>query len=126
MDAGRFITMRATLLQFIARAIVPKKCRRIRGNFSAFFMQDGTGHWTAASPIVELAGAIKWRCRFDFQVLPSRRTFMTITTAHIPAIVALVAGILILIMPRLLNVVVAIYLICVGLIGLGLLKWLHI
>jgi hypothetical protein len=51
---------------------------------------------------------------------------MTITTAHIPAIVALIAGILILIMPRLLNLVVAIYLICVGLIGLGLLKWLHI
>lgn len=51
---------------------------------------------------------------------------MTITTAHIPALVALVAGILILIMPRLLNLVVAIYLICIGLIGLGLLKWLHI
>jgi hypothetical protein len=50
---------------------------------------------------------------------------MIITTAHIPAIVALIAGILILIMPRLLNLVVAIYLICTGLIGLGLLKWLH-
>jgi hypothetical protein len=51
---------------------------------------------------------------------------MTITTAHVPAIVGLIAGILVLIMPRLLNWVVAIYLICVGLIGLGLLKWLHI
>lgn len=51
---------------------------------------------------------------------------MTITTAHIPAIVALIAGVLILIMPRLLNLVVAIYLICVGVIGLGLLKLLHI
>jgi Protein of unknown function (DUF3096) len=50
---------------------------------------------------------------------------MTITASHIPAIVALIAGILILIMPRLLNLVVAIYLICTGLIGLGLLKWLH-
>ena len=50
---------------------------------------------------------------------------MTITAAHIPAIVALIAGILILIMPRLLNLVVAIYLICTGLIGLGLLNWLH-
>jgi Protein of unknown function (DUF3096) len=55
-----------------------------------------------------------------------RRYFMTITSAHIPAIVALIAGILILIMPRLLNLVVAIYLICIGLIGLGLLRWLHI
>jgi hypothetical protein len=50
---------------------------------------------------------------------------MVITAAHIQPIVALLAGILILIMPRFLNLVVAIYLICVGLIGLGLLKWLH-
>jgi hypothetical protein len=50
---------------------------------------------------------------------------MVITTAHIPAIVALIAGILILVMPRLLNLVVAIYLICIGLLGLGLLDWLH-
>jgi hypothetical protein len=50
---------------------------------------------------------------------------MVITAAHVPAIVALIAGILILIMPRLLNVIVAIYLIVVGLIGLGLLHWIH-
>jgi len=51
---------------------------------------------------------------------------MHITTAHIAPIIALAAGILILIMPRLLNLVVAIYLILSGLIGLGLLKWLHL
>ena len=45
---------------------------------------------------------------------------------HLGPIASLVAGILILIMPRLLNLVVAIYLICIGLIGLGVLKWLHI
>ena len=50
---------------------------------------------------------------------------MVVTTAHIPAIVALIAGILILIMPRLLNFIVAIYLIVIGLVGLGLLRWLH-
>jgi hypothetical protein len=50
---------------------------------------------------------------------------LTITTAHIPAIVALIAGLLILIMPRLLNFIVAIYLIVIGLVGLGLLRWLH-
>lgn len=50
---------------------------------------------------------------------------MHITAAHVPAIVALIAGILIFIMPRLLNYIVAIYLICVGLLGLGLLRWLH-
>ena len=37
-------------------------------------------------------------------------------------IVALVAGILILVMPRLLNYIVAIYLIIVGIIGLGIIK----
>jgi hypothetical protein len=44
---------------------------------------------------------------------------MTLTAAHISPIVALVAGILILILPRLLNYVVAVYLIVVGLIGLN-------
>jgi hypothetical protein len=38
--------------------------------------------------------------------------------AHIQPIVALLAGILILIMPRLLNFIVAIYLIFIGLVGL--------
>ena len=41
---------------------------------------------------------------------------------HIQPIVALIAGVLILIMPRLLNFIVAIYLILVGIIGLGLIK----
>lgn len=49
---------------------------------------------------------------------------MTITAAHVPAIVALIAGILILVMPRILNFVVAIYLIFIGLVGLGLFKML--
>ena len=44
---------------------------------------------------------------------------MTITVAHITPLVALIAGILILIVPRLLNYVVATYLIIVGLVGLN-------
>lgn len=44
---------------------------------------------------------------------------MTLTPAHISPIIALIAGILILIMPRLLNFIVAIYLILVGLMGLN-------
>ncbi|HTH33316.1 MAG TPA: DUF3096 domain-containing protein [Xanthobacteraceae bacterium] len=44
---------------------------------------------------------------------------MVITTANITPLVALVAGILILLMPRLLNYIVAIYLIIVGLTGLN-------
>lgn len=51
---------------------------------------------------------------------------MVITTAHISPIMSVIAGLLILIMPRLLNLVVAIFLILNGLIGLGLLHWLHI
>ncbi len=49
---------------------------------------------------------------------------MTITVSHLQPIIAILAGILILVMPRLLNYIVAIYLIAVGLIGLGLLKGL--
>jgi len=39
---------------------------------------------------------------------------MTITVAHVTPLVALIAGILILIVPRLLNYVVAVYLIIVS------------
>ena len=42
---------------------------------------------------------------------------MALTAGHIAPILALIAGILILIIPRLLNYIVAIYLIVVGLIG---------
>ena len=44
---------------------------------------------------------------------------MTLTIAHVQPLVALIAGILILIMPRLLNYIVALYLIMVGVIGLN-------
>jgi hypothetical protein len=47
---------------------------------------------------------------------------MAISVANIQPIVALIAGVLILIMPRLLNFIVAIYLILVGIIGLGIIK----
>jgi len=47
---------------------------------------------------------------------------MSITLANIPALLALVVGILILIVPRFLNYLVAIYLIVVGLFGLGIIR----
>ena len=43
---------------------------------------------------------------------------MTITIAHLQPIIALIAGVLILLMPRLLNYVVAIFLIIFGILGL--------
>jgi Protein of unknown function (DUF3096) len=43
-----------------------------------------------------------------------------LTIEHVQPIVALIAGVLILIMPQLLNYIVAIYLIVVGITGLGL------
>jgi hypothetical protein len=48
-----------------------------------------------------------------------KEILMTITVAHVTPLVALIAGILILIVPRLLNYVVAVYLIIVGLVGLN-------
>ena len=52
--------------------------------------------------------------------LPKGESIMTISIAHLQPIVALIAGILILIIPRLLNIIVAVYLILIGLLGLGL------
>ena len=46
-------------------------------------------------------------------------TISTIGVAHLQPIVSLIAGILILIMPQLLNYIVAIFLIVSGVLGLG-------
>ncbi|ODT16015.1 MAG: DUF3096 domain-containing protein [Mesorhizobium sp. SCN 65-12] len=43
---------------------------------------------------------------------------MTISTIAVTPLISLIAGVLILVMPRLLNYIVAIYLIIVGLVGL--------
>jgi hypothetical protein len=48
----------------------------------------------------------------------SRRSFMTVNLITLQPLVALAAGILILLMPRLLNYIVAIYLIVIGVAGL--------
>jgi Protein of unknown function (DUF3096) len=48
---------------------------------------------------------------------PSRGVFMNLSLSFTP-IISLIAGVLILIVPRLLNYIVAIYLILVGLTGL--------
>jgi Protein of unknown function (DUF3096) len=47
---------------------------------------------------------------------------MVLGIAHIQPIVAIIAGVLILVWPRLLNYVVAIYLILTGILGLGILR----
>jgi len=48
---------------------------------------------------------------------------MTITMAHLQPLVALIAGVLILLVPRLLNYIVAIYLIIFGLLGLHIFRF---
>jgi hypothetical protein len=47
---------------------------------------------------------------------------MTFGVGHIEPAIALLAGVLILLIPRLLNYIVAIYLILAGLLGLGLIR----
>ncbi|OJU99265.1 MAG: hypothetical protein BGO16_03110 [Nitrobacter sp. 62-23] len=84
-----------------------------------------------AEPAASSAAAITKRVRrikfFAIRKIASGEIFsMVITAAHIQPIVALIAGILILLMPRFLNFVIAIYLIFVGLQGLGVLKMLHL
>jgi len=51
--------------------------------------------------------------------IQSSRQIMVITATEISPIVALIAGVLILIVPRLLNIIVAVYLIVEGLVGLN-------
>jgi Protein of unknown function (DUF3096) len=115
--------------QCIARRIVPEKCDLISGNFGQF-SGPTIRRWNSfkpqASPIREPRA--KLRCRSSnrhFQHRCRGDVSMTLTLAHISPIISVIAGVLILIMPRLLNLIVAIFLIVNGLIGLGLLRWLH-
>jgi hypothetical protein len=64
--------------------------------------------------VTEPAGAVG--C--FFWSTSERRSFMTISLVQLQPIIALLAGILILLVPRLLNYIVAIYLIVVGVTGL--------
>jgi hypothetical protein len=58
-------------------------------------------------------------CRFCLS--PEGDTMM-LTISHISPIVALIAGVLILIFPKALNYIVAIYLIIIGITGLGIIR----
>jgi hypothetical protein len=57
-----------------------------------------------------------------FEPLRRERVSMILGIAHLQPIVSLIAGVLILIVPRLLSYIVAIFLIVSGVIGLGLLR----
>jgi hypothetical protein len=54
--------------------------------------------------------------------LEERNSDMTISIGHLQPIISLIAGVLILIMPRLLNYIVAAFLIISGVLGMGLLR----
>ena len=54
--------------------------------------------------------------------MPTHKDSAMSINLSLAPIVALLAGILILVMPRLLNYIVAIYLIVVGITGLGLIR----
>jgi hypothetical protein len=101
-----------------------KNGRLKRGNFRQFLRRpepvDVTGvSYSGTAPAVKLPPSIRLSHQSPGEIS------MTLTTAHISPIVALIAGILILIMPRFLNFIVAIYLIVVGLAGLGVFKMLR-
>jgi Protein of unknown function (DUF3096) len=105
----------------------PKTGKRIRGIFGLFLR---------GAELVALESVCYADLSCDVRIRASNRDFpsiafaerckMTLTVAHISPIISLVAGVLILVMPRLLNLIVAIWLILNGLIGLGLLKWIHL
>src|SRR5665811_1066007 len=84
--------------------------RRVRGGIACLQRTDDERP-RSGSPRAPKAGT------FTISTLSPRRSTMHILTLQ--PLIALIAGILILIMPRLLNYVVAIYLIIIGLIGLA-------
>jgi hypothetical protein len=71
---------------------------------------------------VELDPAPTYGTLFAFSEFP-KESFMPIAMTHIPALLALIVGILILVAPRFLNYLVAVYLIIIGLMGLNILRF---
>jgi hypothetical protein len=91
----------------------------MRGFIAAFSCKRGTKALQESSLIVYRAWGTAPSFRFfSFSLLGEIPMHLTIN--HLQPIVALLAGVLILIMPRLLNFIVAIYLIFIGIVGLGL------
>ena len=112
----------------LAPCIVPEKRSLIRGISGELLRRLEPIEVLGRLAIPEPRQRLSCHPRFDSH--PSAPTHqpeisMTITAAHISPIVALIAGVLILIMPRFLNFIVAIYLIVVGLAGLGVFKMLR-
>ncbi len=56
------------------------------------------------------------------QFFDRKEKMMMLHMPYLQPMVALIAGILILVIPRLLNFIVAIYLIVIGIMGLGLIR----
>jgi hypothetical protein len=106
--------------QFIACGIVPVKPRPHTRHFWGIVAKPGT-HWSRGRLAIPKPRQ-RLSCDPRFDSPHSLEISMTITAAHISPIVALIAGVLILIMPRFLNFILAIYLIVVGLAGLGVFK----
>ena len=100
------------------RSIVPSVSAERRQFAPAAFLRNlGAKVGRLRSPQVQsIHGTFIPQSRFPH---PTETAFM-LTTAHIQPLAALLGGILILLVPRLLNFIVAIYLILVGLMGLGL------
>ena len=80
----------------------------------------GCGVW--ARPGRQLKKELAAGIAVSFSRATKGDTVMVIGIDHLQPIVAIIAGILILIIPRLLNIIVAVYLIVFGILGLGLFK----
>jgi Protein of unknown function (DUF3096) len=59
------------------------------------------------------------RFRSPMALIARGKVLMIVTTEHISPMIALIAGFLILVLPSLLNYVIALYLIITGLVGLN-------
>ena len=78
----------------------------------------GEGRRTRNAP---LSAQIATGVSASGKVLKGARN-ITISIGHLQPIVSLIAGVLILVMPRLLNYIVAAFLIVSGVLGLGLIR----
>ena len=74
--------------------------------------------WRRADPVQQRLGRVSAQCAAGHKAGSTGRRPWKSPAIPLSPLIALIAGVLILVMPRLLNYIVAIYLIIVGLLGI--------
>jgi hypothetical protein len=124
LGARTYMIIEGTLDECIRKFMLQPKSQRHLYEIHTVPQSDVVGAILSTEHVVELVRLKDFLTRDPWYGRPaatpqSREFNVTLTVAHITPLISLLAGVLILIVPALLNYIVAIYLIIAGVVGLN-------